>query len=116
MRLVTRVLTAVLVLSTATLSIADEAPIVGKIKAVDATAQTLTVTSVAKGQTREVVIDVKPGTKIVRFARGSEPGKTAVTEQSAALVDLKPGWTVSVVTRHDGPREVAEQVRVVFEQ
>jgi hypothetical protein len=75
MRLVTRVLTAVLVLSTATLSIADEAPIVGKIKAVDATAQTLTVTSVAKGQTREVVIDVKPGTKIVRFARGSEPGQ-----------------------------------------
>ena len=115
MRIATIVLTALLALGAAAFSLADEVPIVGKIKAVDATAQTLTVTSAAKGTTREVVIDVKPGTKIVRFTRGSGADKPAAVEQPAALADLKPGWTVSIVTRHDGPREVAEQVRVVFE-
>jgi hypothetical protein len=34
----------------------------------------------------------------------------------AALTDLEPGWSVGVTTRHEGEREVAEIVRVVFER
>ena len=115
MRRVTLLLAAVVLGSGASVAIADEAPIVGKIKAVDAAAQTLTVTATAKGKTRDVVIDVKSGTKIIRFARGTDPAKAAVSEQAASLGELKPGWMVSVVTHHDGPREVAELVRVVHE-
>lgn len=95
---------------------ADEAPISGAIKAVDGSAQTLTVETTAKGKTRQVVIDIKPNTRIVKFARSTDPGKTGFVEQTVALGDLKPGWVVSVTTKHAGDREVAEIVKVVLER
>ena len=101
------------VLALVSAAVADEAPIAGRVTAVDPTAQTLTVESAAGGKTRVVVVDVRPGSKIVRFARGAD-GKFA--EQTAALADIKAGWMVSVKTRHEGDREVAEVVRVVHER
>ena len=97
-------------------AIADEAPISGTVKAVDPTAQTLTVETTAKGKTRVVTILLKPGSRIVKFARPTEPGKTGFVEQAIALGDLKPGWVVSVTTKHEGDREVAEIVKVVLER
>jgi hypothetical protein len=91
----------------------DELPIAGTVKAVDVGARTLTVEARAQGKIREVVIDIRPTTKIVRFAR---EGGGPIKEQAAALDDIKPGWTVSVTTRHEGQREVAESVRVVHER
>jgi hypothetical protein len=55
-----------------------------------------------------------PVMKLVRFAREGSGG--AFMEQPVPLEDIKPGWTVSVTTRHDGTREVAELVRVVHEK
>ena len=95
---------------------ADEAPISGTIKAIDLAAQTVTLETTAKGKTREVTVDVKPGSRIVRFTRSSEPGKAGFVEQSATLNDLKPGWVVSVTSKHEGGREVAEIVKVVLER
>jgi hypothetical protein len=95
---------------------ADEAPISGTVKVVDAAAQTVTLESTAKGKTREVVVHLKPGAKIIKFARASEPGKTGFVEQSLALTDLKPGWIVSATTKHEGDREVADIVKVVLEK
>ena len=103
-------------LTAGSLSLADEAPISGTVKAVDASASTLTLLSTAKGKTREVVIVVKPDSKIVKFSRTTEPGKTGFVEQSLSLGDLKPGWVVSVTTRHEGGHEVAEVVKVVVEK
>ena len=60
------------------------------------------------------VIDVRPEARIVRFVRGA--GKTGFVERPATLGDLKPGWSVSVITRYEGEREVAEVVKVVFER
>ena len=97
-------------------AISDEAPISGTVKAVDLTAQTLTVETTAKGKTRDVIILVKPGSRIVKFARPTEPGKTGFVEQTIALGDLKPGWIVSVTSKHEGDREVAEIVKVVLER
>ena len=112
--LVVAVVTVALLLLSAAAVPADEAPIAGAVKSIDATSRTLTVETTAKGQTRTVVIDVKSDTKIVRFARAAD-GK-GFAEQAAKLEDLKPGWTVSVKTRHQGDREVAELVRVVHEK
>ena len=95
---------------------ADEAPISGTVKAVDASAQTVTLESTAKGKTRTVVVHLKPGAKIVKFARSSEPGKTGFVEQALILADLKPGWIVSVETKHEGGKEVADVVKVVLER
>ena len=95
---------------------ADEAPISGTVKAVDAGAQTVTLESTAKGKTRQVVVHLKPGTKIVKFARSSEPGKTGFVEQALGLTDLKPGWIVSVEAKHEGGKEVADVVKVVLER
>ena len=95
---------------------ADEAPISGTVKAVDAGAQTVTLESTAKGKTRTVVVHLKPGAKIVKFARSSEPGKTGFVEQALTLADLKPGWIVSVETKHEGDNEVADVVKVVLER
>ncbi len=95
---------------------ADEEPISGTIKAVDVGASTVTIQVNARGKTRDVTIDIKPTTRILRFSRSSEPGKAGFVEQVAALADLKPGWIVSVTTKHDGGREVAEVVKVVFER
>ena len=95
---------------------ADEAPIAGTVKAVDPAAQTLTLTVAAKGKTREVVVYMKPGAKVVKFARATEPGKTGFVEQEVSLGDVKPGWVVSATTRHEGSREVADVVRIVLER
>ena len=95
---------------------ADEAPISGTVKAVDPATNTLTIETTSQGKTRTVTIDIKPASKIVRFARASEPGKTGFVELPASLTDLKPGWVVSVTTKHAGGREVAEIVKVVFER
>jgi hypothetical protein len=93
---------------------ADEAPVTGTVKSVDATKKILTVEASARGQTRQVEIDIKPETKIVRFTRGAD-GK-GFAEQPATLDDIRPDWTVTVKTRHEGSREVAETVRVVHER
>ena len=79
-------------------------------------ARTIALESTAKGQTRQVVVHLKPGAKIVKFVRATEPGKTGFVEQPLALTDLKPGWVVSVVTKHEGDKEVAELVKVVLER
>jgi len=95
---------------------ADEVPIAGTIKSIDTAAGTITVEAAAKGKVRVVTIDVKPGARIVRFTRSTEAGKSGFVERPASLADLKPGWSVSVTTRHEGDREVAEIVKVVFER
>lgn len=95
---------------------ADEAPISGTVQTIDPTAQTVTLETTAKGKTREVTVDIKPASRIVRFTRSAEPGKTGFVEQTATLGDLKPGWVVSVTTKHEGGREVADIVKVVLER
>jgi len=80
----------------------------------DAEGLVVTVEVAARGRVRTVVIDVKPETKIIRFARGAD-GK-GFSEQAATLEDLKPGWMVSVKTHHQGDREVADILRVVHEK
>ena len=88
----------------------DEAPIAGTVKAVDGAARTLTVEARAQGKVRQVVIEVRPATRIVRFVR--EAGGGAFKEQAASLEDLKPGWTVSVWSRASID-EYADILRVV---
>ena len=95
---------------------ADEAPISGTVKTVDAAAKTLTLQTVAKGKTRDVMIVLKPESKIVKFVRSPEPGKIGFVEQALALSDLKPGWILSVTTRHEGDKEIADVVKVVLER
>ena len=114
MRIMGAVVTGVLLLTTVVG--ADEAPISGTVKSVDAAAQTVTLESTVKGKTRQVVVHLKPGAKIVKFVRATEPGKTGFVEQLLALSDLKPGWVVSVETKHEGNKEVAELVKVVLER
>jgi 3-hydroxymyristoyl/3-hydroxydecanoyl-(acyl carrier protein) dehydratase len=97
-------------------SCADEGPISGTVKAIDAAAQTLTLESTAKGKTRQVVVHLKPGARIVKFSRATEPGQTGFVEQALALTDLKPGWIVSVEAKHEGGKEVADVVKVVLER
>jgi hypothetical protein len=97
-------------------ALADEAPISGTVKAVDAAANTVTLESTAKGKTRTVVIYLKPGARIVKFNRATEPGKSGFVEQQLALTDLKPGWIVSAAAKHEGDKEVAEVVKVVLER
>jgi hypothetical protein len=96
--------------------VADEAPISGPVKAVDPAAQTLTIETTAKGKARQVVVYLKPGAKVVRYTRATEPGKTGFVEQTVALGDVKPGWIVSVATKHEGDKEVADLVKVVLER
>jgi hypothetical protein len=116
---VIRAMTMIMVLAATVssgIAVADEAPISGTVKAVDPAAQTVTIESTAKGKTRQVVVYLKPGAKVVRFTRSTEPGKTGFVEQTAALTDLKPGWIVSVATKHEGDKEVADLVKVVMER
>jgi hypothetical protein len=98
------------------LAFGDEAPIAGTVKAIDASANTLTLQTTAKGKTRDVTILLKPDSKIVKFARATEPGKTGFVEQPLTLSDLKPGWVVSVSTKHEAGKEVAEVVKVILEK
>ena len=104
------------VLFFATVAVADEAPIAGSVKAVDAGARTVTLEATAQGKTRQVVVHLKPGARVVRFVRATDPGKTGFVEQLLPLTALKPGWIVSVETKHEGDREVAELVKVVLER
>jgi hypothetical protein len=97
-------------------ALADEAPISGAVTVVSVEAQTVVLESTAKGKTRQVTVYLKPGAKVVRFVRATEPGKTGFVEQAIALADLKSGWIVSVAARHEGDREVAELVKVVLER
>jgi len=115
-RTVQGVVASLLLFATVVVAVADEAPISGTVKAVDAAAQTVTLESTAKGKTRQVVIHLKPGAKVVKFVRATEPGKTGFVEQPLPLTDLKPGWVVSVETKHEGDKEVAELVKVVLER
>ena|SRR2546425_829718 len=110
------VLAVVAMMAAAFPSIADEAPISGTVKAVDASAKTLTLQTTSKGKTRDVTIFLKPDSKIVKFARATEPGKTGFVEQPLTLTDLKPGWVVSVTAKHEGGNEVADMVKVVLEK
>ncbi len=114
-----RAMTMIMILAATVVSgiaVADEAPISGTVKAVDPAAQTVTIDATAKGKTRQVVVHLKPGAKVVRFTRSTEPGKTGFVEQTVALTDLKPGWIVSVATKHEGDKEVADLVKVVMER
>ena len=97
-------------------AVADEAPIAGTVKTIDASANTLTLQTTAKGKTRDVTILLKPDSKIVKFARAAAPGTTGFVEQPLTLSDLKPGWVVSVTTKHEGGKEVAEVVKVILEK
>ena len=92
--------------------LADEAPISGNVKAVDPAAHTLTIETTSQGKTREVTVEIKPAFRIVRFVRLG----TSFEEQRVQLAGMKPGWVVSVTTRHEDGREVAEVVKIVFEQ
>ena len=92
--------------------LADEAPISGTLKAVDPAASTLTIEATSQGKTREVTVHLTPASPIVRFVRVG----TSFEEQRVQLADLKPGWVVSVTTRHEGGREVAEVVKIIFER
>jgi len=98
------------------LAFGDEAPIAGTVKAIDASANTLTLQTTAKGKTRDVTILLKPDSKIVKFARATEPGKTGFVEQPLTVSDLKPGWVVSVTTKHESGKEIAEVVNVILEK
>ena len=107
------ILTAVLGAWTAS---ADEAPISGTVKAVDVGAQTLTLEVASKEKTREVIVYMKPGAKIVRFIRAIEPGKPGFVEQEVPLGTVRIGWIVSATTKHEGNREMAEQVKIIVER
>jgi hypothetical protein len=109
-------LMAVTMMLAAGIAAADEAPISGTVKSVDSAAQTVTLETTAKGKTRQVVVHLKPGGKVVRFTRSTAPGQTGFVEQAVALADLKPGWIVSAATKHEGDKEVAELVKVVLER
>ena len=111
-----RTLIGLLSLSFAVVAIADEGPIAGTVKSVDATARTVTIQTTAKGKTREVTIHLKPESKIVKFARATTPGQSGFVEQALGLTDLKPGWIVSVTAKHEGSNEVADVVKVVLEK
>ncbi len=94
----------------------DEEPISGTIKAIDSAAHTLALETTAKGKTRQVTVDIRRHTKILRFVRPTEPGKGGFVEQEVTLGDLRPGWVVSVTAKHDGGREVADVVKIVLER
>jgi hypothetical protein len=106
----------IVALAVVLLAVADEAAISGTVKAVDAAAQTVTLESTARGKMRKVVVHLKPGARIVRFARSAESGREGFVEQALALTDLKPGWVISVETKHEGGKEVADVVKVVLER
>ena len=114
MRIVVAAVMAMLIL--ADVAAADEAPISGSVKAVDTANQTVTLEVTGRGKTRQVVVHLKPGARVVKFVRASEPGKAGFVEQQLPLADVKAGWVVSVETKHEGDKEVAELVKVVLER
>ena len=98
------------------LALADEAPISGTVKTVDTAAQTVTVEATAKGKTRQVTVYLKPGARVVKFTRSTDPATPGFVEQTVPLADVKPGWLVSIATKHEGDKEVADLVKVVLER
>jgi len=68
----------ILTLEVVLLAVADEVPIAGTVKAIDASANTLTLQTTAKGKTRDVTILLKPDSKIVKFAPGDGAGEDRV--------------------------------------
>ena len=112
-RMISVLLTALLGWSVA---LADEAPISGAVKGVDTVAQTVTIESTAKGKTRQVIVYLKPGARVVKFVHSTDPAKPGFVEQAVPLTDVKPGWLVSVATKHEGDKEVADLVKVVLER
>ena len=111
-----RLALAMFALALASAAAADEAPIAGTVKAVDVAAKTLTVEAMAHGRPRVVIVEIRPGSKIVRTRRSDDPARPGFVEQAVALGEIKAGWTVSVRTRHDGDREVAEVVKILAER
>jgi len=97
-------------------TLADDVPISGTVKAVDVDARTLTLEVASKGKTQVVIVYMKAGATVVRFVRATEPEKTGFVEQSVPLSAVKAGWIVSATTKHEGDREVAEQVTIVVER
>jgi len=95
---------------------ADEVPIVGMVTSVDAVTGTLVVESASRGKTRRVKIYIRSDSKVVRFERAPEGKNPSFTERATPLREVQPGWVVSVKTRHEGDREIAEIVRVVQER
>jgi hypothetical protein len=94
---------------------ADEAPIAGVVKSIDAAAGTFLVESTSKGKVRQVTIHMRPESKIIRFERSMDAVK-GFNEVAAKLAEVKAGWLVSVTAKHEGDKEVAEVVRVVHEK
>ena len=103
-----------IVVLTGTTVNANGAPISGIVRSVDTANRTITVEASTRGKTRQVVIDITPATKIVRFVRAADG--TGMKEQNAALEDIRAGWTVTVQAHHQGNREVADTLRVVHER
>ena len=95
---------------------ADQAPISGTVMAIDTAGRTVTLQSVAGGKSRDVTIVFKPESKIVRFVRPTDSGQGGFVEQALLLSDLKPGWVLSITSRHEGDKEVADIVKVVLER
>src|SRR5438045_7174378 len=102
-----------LALASVGIAFADEHPIGGTVKAVDVAAKTLTVESPAKPQPRVVVIEIRAESKIVRSRRSTDPARPGFVEEAVVLNEIKPGFTVSVRTKHDGDRAVAVVVGVL---
>ena len=95
---------------------ADEAPIAGRVTAVDATRKTVTVEASGRAGSRVVIIEIRGESKIVRSRRSTDPARPGFVEEAVALEEIKPGWTVSVTTKHDGDREVAVVMKVLTER
>ena len=98
------------------MAMGDEAPIAGTVTSVDPAARTLSVEVAGKATARVVTIHLSPAAKVVRFARSAPAGHSGFVEQEVPLADVKPGWVVSAATKHEGDREVADQIKVVFER
>ena len=109
-------LIAMCALASVGVAMADEAPIAGTVTAVDLVARTLTIEAPAKGAPRVVRIEIRSESRIVRSRPSTDPGRPGFVEQAVPLEDIKPGWTVSVTTKHDGDREVALVVKVLVER
>jgi hypothetical protein len=76
---------AALAFGALSMAVADEAPISGTVKNVDASAETLLVESASKGKVRQVVIYIRPESKVVRFVRSTDASKPGFDEQPATL-------------------------------
>ena len=111
-----RLIVVALTLAYVPVAAADEAPIAGTVKAVDVTEKTMTVETPGRAGARTVVIEIRPESRIIRTRRSTADGRPGFVEEAVALEEIKPGWTVSVTTKHDGDREVAVVVKVLMDR